>query len=286
MARRDDVRDFLVGRRARVTPEQAGLPSYGRRRVPGLRREEVALLAGVSVDYYNRLERGNLSGVSDQVLDGVARALQLDEAERAHLLDMARSADPAARTRRTATTAHVPSTVQRVLDGMTEVPAVVCNARLDVVSASRLGYALFAPVFDPGSRPPNLVRFAFLDPRAHELYPNWGNAADVVVALLRAEITRDPDNREVSDLVDELSSRSGEFRTRWSSHIVALHWSGVKLFCHPVVGSMSLNYETMHFPSENGLTLYAYSAERGSTSDDALKVLASWAASGDQAAKS
>ena len=257
---------------------------YGRRRVPGLRREEVAMLAGVSTDYYARLERGNLTGVSDSVLEAIARALQLDEAEQAHLHDLARTANATPRTRRRAASQQqIRPSVQRILDGMTEVPAFVRNGRLDILSASRLGYALYSPVYEDPARPANLARFAFLDPQAHAFYPNWDDAANTTVALLRTEAGRNPFDRSLSDLVGQLSTRSETFRTRWAAHNVRLHRSGAKHFHHPVVGDLTLGFEAMELSADTGLTLTAYTAEPGSASEDALKLLASWAATHDRA---
>jgi len=276
---RNDIREFLASRRARITPAQAGLPNYGgHRRVPGLRREEVALLAGVSPDYYTRLERGNLSGVSDSVLDAIARALRLDEAERAHLADLARASNAPARARRRPTTQRIRPGVQQLLDAMTDAPAFVRNGRLDVLTANRLGYALYAPVFDSPARPANLARFAFLDPRAADFYPNWEDAANTTVALLHTEAGRDPYDRGLTDLVGELSTRSETFRARWAAHDVRLHQTGTKHLRHPLVGELKLGFEAMPMPADQGLTLTAYSAEPGSPAQDALRLLASWSA--------
>jgi transcriptional regulator with XRE-family HTH domain len=275
---RDEVKAFLSTRRAKLTPEQAGLAHYGRnRRVTGLRRSEVADLAGVSVEYYARLERGNLSGVSESVLDALARALQLDEAERAHLADLARAAGPAARVRRTPPAQLRPS-VARILAGMTEVPAIVNNGRLDVLAANPLGVALFAPVFADSARPANHARFTFLDPRARDFWLDWERAADDAVATLRLEAGRDPFDKALTDLVGELSTRSDAFRVRWAAHDVRLHRTGVKHFHHPVVGDLHLDYEVMELPADPGLSLIAFSAEGGSSADDSLRFLASWAA--------
>jgi transcriptional regulator with XRE-family HTH domain len=280
---RGEVREFLATRRAKITPEQAGLPVYGgNRRVPGLRRAEVALLAGMSPDYYVRLERGNLSGVSDSVLEALARALQLDEAERTYLFDLARAANTTPRTRRRPAAQRVRPGVQQLLDAMTDTAAFVRNGRLDILAANRLGYALYAPVFDDPARPANLARFAFLDPRAAEFYPDWEGAAHTAVALLRAEAGRDPYDRGLTDLVGELSTRSEDFRIRWASHNVRLHQTGVKHFRHPVVGDLSLAFEAMPLPADPGLTMTAYSAEPGSASQDALRLLASWAATQEE----
>jgi transcriptional regulator with XRE-family HTH domain len=280
---RDEVKAFLSSRRARLTPEQAGLHSYNRnRRVPGLRRSEVADLAGVSVEYYAQLERGNLAGVSDSILDALARALRLDEAERAHLADLARSAGPAAR-RRKPPAQQIRASVARILDGMTGVPAMVNNARLDVVAANPFAEALFAPVFaDPG-RPVNHARFTFLDPRAHDFWLDWERAADDSVAMLRTEAGRDPYDKALTDLVGELCTRSDNFRVRWAAHDVRLHRAGLKHIHHPVVGDLHLSYDVMELPADPGLTLIAFSADAGSPDDDALKLLASWAATHDPA---
>jgi transcriptional regulator with XRE-family HTH domain len=281
---RDEVKAFLSTRRAKITPEQAGLPHYSRnRRVPGLRRSEVADLAGVSVEYYARLERGNLSGVSESVLDALARALQLDEAERAHLADLARAAGPAARTRRTPPAQQLRPSVARILAGMTGVPAIVNNGRLDVLAANPLGEALFAPLFADPARPVNHARFTFLNPRAHDFWLDWERAADDAVATLRLEAGRDPYDKGLTDLVGELSTRSDAFRSRWAAHDVRLHRTGIKSFHHPVVGDLHLNYEVMELPADPGLSLIAFSAEAGSPADDALKLLASWAATHDPA---
>lgn len=281
MDSKNDIQDFLATRRAKITPQQAGLPSHGRRRVPGLRREEVAALAGVSVDYYNRLERGNLAGVSDVVLDAVGRALQLDEAEQTHLYDLARAANPTPRTRRPARRTEIRPSLQRVLAGMGEVPTIVRNGRMDLLAASRLGYALYSMVYEEPSRT-NLARFAFMDPRAREFYPDWEGAANVAVALMRTEAARVPHDRGLSDLVGELSTRSEDFRVRWASHNVRLHQAGTKTFHHPVVGDLTLNYDVMDLSADAGLSLTAYTAEPGSTSEDGLKLLASWAATQDR----
>jgi len=268
------MRDFLTSRRARLTPAQAGLPVYGQnRRVPGLRREEVALLAGVSVDYYVRLERGNARGVSDGVLEALARALRLDEAERAHLFDLAHACGGAPRPARRAAGQQVRASVQRVLDTMA-TPAYVRNGRMDMLGANRLGRALFAPIFaQPGRGPANHARFIFLDPGAPQFYADWERLAGDTVAILRAEAGRNPHERALSDLIGELSTRSETFRTRWAAHDVRLHHSGVKRLRHPVVGELSLGFEAMELTADAGLTLIAYSAEPGSAAHDALVLL-------------
>jgi transcriptional regulator with XRE-family HTH domain len=276
---RKDIRDFLTSRRARITPERAGLPAYGgNRRVAGLRREEVALLAGVSVDYYTRLERGNLSGASESVLHSVAQALQLDDPEREHLFDLARVANATPRTRRRRTVSGVRPSVQRVLDAMSGAPAWVHNDRLDFLAANRLGYALYSEFFTDPVRPVNSARFMFLNPRSRAFYPEWEQIADNTVAILRGAAGRDPFDDKLTKLVGELSTRSEDFRTRWAAHNVRLHRTGVKHLHHPVVGDLELTYEGMELPSDPGLMLFAYTAEPGTPSEDGLKLLASWAA--------
>jgi transcriptional regulator with XRE-family HTH domain len=276
---RNEIRQFLTSRRARITPEQAGLPAYGgNRRVAGLRREEVALLAGVSVDYYTGLERGNLGGVSESVLEALAQALQLDEAERGHLFDLARAAITTARPRRRPAQQRVRPGVQRILDTMTDAPADVRNGRGDILAANRLGYALYSEIFVDPVRPANVARFVFLSPRAREFFPDWEGTANDVVANLRTEAGRNPHDRALQDLVGELSTRSQEFRSRWAAHNVRYHHTGRKRLHHPVVGDLELTYEVLALPADAGLSLVVYSAEPGSASQDGLRLLASWAA--------
>jgi transcriptional regulator with XRE-family HTH domain len=279
---RTEVREFLISRRAKITPEQAGLPAGTNRRVPGLRRTEVAVLAGVSIEYYSKLERGALAGVSASVLDAIARALQLDDAERAHLFDLARAADGSsalARPRRRSSKQWTPHpSLQWTLDAVTEGPAFVRNGRMDLLAANRLARAFYAQVYADPTRPPNLARFTFLDDNAHDFYPDWDSAADICVAILRTEAGRDPRDKDLHDLVGELSTRSTGFRTRWGAHNVRHHGTGVKHFHHHIVGDLTLAYEGLEMAAEPGLTLTIYIAEPGSRSEDALHLLASWAA--------
>jgi transcriptional regulator with XRE-family HTH domain len=284
----NEIRDFLVSRRARITPQQAGLPAYGgNRRVAGLRREEVALLAGVSIDYYTRLERGRATGASDSVLEGIARALHLDEAERAHLFDLVRAAAAPAvpRSPRRLAPQQVRPSVQRILDSMT-APGYIRNARLDILAANQLGRALFAPALTSQAQPANNARFLFLDPAAREFYHDWERQAQDVVAILRTEAGRTPHDKGLSNLIGELSTRSENFRTWWAAHNVRLHRTGVKRFRHPVVGDLTLTYEGLDLAADPGLRVSAYTAEPGTASDDALKLLATWAATLDQETRS
>jgi transcriptional regulator with XRE-family HTH domain len=276
---KSEIREFLTSRRARVTPEQAGLTSYGARRVPGLRRSEVATLAGVSIEYYTRIERGNLTGVSESVLEALVRALQLDDAERAHLFDLARAAGPpTSARRRRSPKPRVRPDVQWTIDAMTGAAAFVFNARLDILAANHLGRALFSELYANPARPVSTPRFVFLDPRAREFYADWDRAAGETVAVLRAAAAGDPDDRDLSDLVGELSTKSDEFRTRWAAHNVRLHNTGVKHLHHPVVGDLSLNYNGLDLAADPGLTIYVYMPEPGSKSAESLDLLASWAA--------
>jgi transcriptional regulator with XRE-family HTH domain len=284
MDNRAQVREFLTSRRERISPAQAGLPAYGggNRRVKGLRREEVALLAGVSIDYYVRMERGNLAGASDSVLDRVANALQLDEAERAHLLDLARASQPSSPRQRRTRTAGVTAGIQQILEAITDAPAWVRNARHDMLAANRLARALYAPVLaDPG-RPANNARFVYLDPAAREFFADWDRAADDIAAMLRSEAGSNPHDKQLIELIGELSTRSEDFRTRWAAHNVRFHWTGHKRFHHPVVGTLDLDFEAMQFPAHPGLTMLVYTAAAATPAADNLKLLASWAAAAEQ----
>jgi transcriptional regulator with XRE-family HTH domain len=280
---RDEVREFLSSRRARITPEQAGLPVYGgNRRVSGLRREEVAMLTGVSVDYYVRLERGNLAGASESVLDSLARTLHLDGAERDYLFDLARNAGPARKPR--AVPADVRPAVRQVLDAMQDAPAWVRNGRHDILAANRMGRALYAPVFDDPRRPVNTTRFTYLNPAAREFWRDYDQIAQDAAAMLRLEAGRNPHDKGLIQLVGELSTQSELFRQRWASRDVMYHRSGVKRLHHPVVGDLDLNFESMELPSEPGLVLNVYTAPAGSPTAERLKLLASWTATQDAAA--
>jgi transcriptional regulator with XRE-family HTH domain len=280
---RSEIKEFLTSRRANITPEQAGLVAYGSRRVPGLRREEVAVLAGVSVPYYTRLERGEMHGVSESVLEALARALQLDDAERAHLFDLARAAQPtmAPRRRRPAKQAIRPS-VHHILDAITGAAAFVRNDRLDILAANVLGQALYCEMFASQGHPANTARFIFLDPRGQDFYPDWNKAANDTVAVLRASAGRDPFDRCLSDLVGELSTQSNEFRTRWAQHNVRQHITGIKHFHHPVVGDLSLTYDRLDLVADPGLTIFTYTAEPGSRHEETLRLLGSWVATNEQ----
>jgi len=262
-----------------ITPDQVGLAAYGSRRVPGLRREEVAVLAGVSVPYYTRLERGDMHGVSQGVLEALARALQLDDAERSHLFDLARAAQPAMTPpRRRQTRQRVRPSVHHILDAVTGAAAFVRNGRLDILAANHLCRALYSEMFSAAMRLPNSARFIFLEPASRDFYVDWDKAAGDTVAVLRSEAGRDPYDRDLSDLVGELSTRSDEFRTRWAAHNVRQHLTGVKHFRHPVVGELSLTYDRLDLVVDPGLTMFAYTAEPGSRSEEALNLLGSWSA--------
>ncbi|GAA1025064.1 MULTISPECIES: helix-turn-helix domain-containing protein [Amycolatopsis] len=274
----NDLREFLMTRRAKITPEQAGIIAGGRRRVSGLRREEVARLAGVSTEYYVQIERGRVSGVSDEVLHAIATALQLDDTETTHLFDLARAAGKRAGSGRTVRQ-PVPEGVQALIDTMVNAPAIVQNGHLDVVAANALGRALYGVVYERTPHPPNLARFIFLDDRAEEVFPDWKKAADDAVALLHVEAARAPYSKAVTGLIGDLATRSEAFRTRWAAHDVKAHRRGTKLFRHPVVGELTLRFEGLQVASAPGLTLIGYTAEPGSPSAEALQLLSSWTAS-------
>jgi transcriptional regulator with XRE-family HTH domain len=279
---RSEVREFLTSRRAKITPEQAGVPQVGHRRVPGLRRSEVASLAGMSVEYYAKLERGSLGGVSASVLDAIARALQLDEAERTHLFHLAQAADgtSAAMRPRRRSREHwtVRPSLQWTLDSITTGPVIVGNNRSDLLATNLLGRALYADLYNDPNGAPNFARYTFLDSAAHRFYPDWELAADTTVANLRTAAGQDPHNKSLHDLVGELSTRSDEFRSRWSSHNVRTHGTGIKHFHHHIVGGLTLAYESLDLRAEPGLTMTIYAAEPDSPTAHALALLASWAA--------
>lgn len=286
MDSRAQIREFLASRRARITPEQAGLPAYGgNRRVAGLRREEVAMLAGVSVDYYVRMERGSLAGASGAVLDGIARALQLDDAERDHLLDLARACEPSPARPSRGREPGVSASVQQVLDAISDAPAWVRNARHDMLAANRLARALYAPMLTDPHRPANSARFIYLNPASREFFADWDRTADDIAAMLRLEAGRNPYDKKLVELIGELSTRSEDFRARWAAHNVRFHRTGRKKLIHPVVGDLDLDFEAMELPSRPGLTLLVYTAPKDSLTADSLALLASWAATADHASE-
>jgi transcriptional regulator with XRE-family HTH domain len=282
MDNRAEVRDFLMSRRAKLTPKAAGLPAGTSRRVAGLRRAEVAMLADVSVEYYAKLERGHIAGASSSVLDAISRALQLDDTERAHLLDLARAADgiPASGRPRRRPARHAASrpTLQWTLEAVTDGIAFVRNPHQDLLAVNTLGRAFYSPLIGDSGRTPNLARFQFLDPASRDFYPDWDRFAEMCVAIMRAEAARDPHDRALQDLVGELSTRSDTFRTLWGAHNVRTHGAGTKRFNHPVAGELTLAYEELAVTAEPGLILMIYTAEPGSPSAERLRLLASWAA--------
>jgi transcriptional regulator with XRE-family HTH domain len=280
----DTKREFLTSRRARITPEQAGVRTFGTgpRRVPGLRREEVASLAGVSIAYYTKLERGDAAGVSDTVLESIVRALQLDDVERAHLFDLIRAQQPTPRAaRRRRSPKSVRPGVQRLLDRI-GAPAYVRNGRMDILAANKLGEALYSELFSSPRRPANSARFCFLDPRATSFFVDWDKTADDAVAVLRAEAGRNPHDEGLTNLIGELSTQSEEFRVRWARHDVRYHDTGVKRIQHPLVGHLELTYEVMTLAADPDLVMFAFTAEVGSKSEEALNLLASWTATEDE----
>ena len=271
--RRREIREFLMSRRARVTPEQAGLHVLDGdvRRVPGLRREEVADLAGVSADYYTQLERGDVDGASDSVLNAVARALRLDDAERLHLFDLAR---PEAASRLASSRGPIRPSVQRTLDAFTGGMALVRNRRWDYLAANALGRAVYAEIFDGRTGPPNHVRYVFLDDRARDFFDDWPAVAHDTARILRSEAGRDPHDPGPAELIEELSQTSAEFRAIWSQHDVRLPAAGLHRFHHPLVGDLDLVFEAAALRADPGLTLLLATAEQGSPTEAALHRLA------------
>ncbi|MEE4023343.1 helix-turn-helix transcriptional regulator [Gordonia sp. PKS22-38] len=273
---KDEIRDFLISRRANVTPEQAGITAGGgERRVPGLRREEVAMLAGVSTDYYTKLERGKIASASDSVLGAIARALALDDIERAHLFDLARPTRSVV-----APTAHTSQplreSLQRMLDSMA-VPAIAYDTRQDIVGANVLGRAMFVQMFE--SDRPNIARFTFLDPRAQTFYDDWELACSLNAAMLRFAVGRDPLSTDLTALIGELSTLSPSFRRHWADQDVHEHRSGRKVFHHPEVGDLEADYDVLEVPGEPGLSITTYTAAAGTATSEKFTLLASWAAS-------
>ncbi|MFC6067413.1 helix-turn-helix transcriptional regulator [Streptomyces ochraceiscleroticus] len=286
---RADIRDFLASRRAKITPEQVGLPTSGRRRVSCLRREEVAVLAGVSTEWYTRLEKGHISGVSEDVLAAVAEALKLDDDERTYLFDLARAAQPARRTPTRRKDVPVPPRVQWLLDSMTMSAAFVRNGRMDVIAHNALARAVHAPMFDSATTSEhgraNIARFHFLDPIARHFFVDWEAACHATVALLRAEAGREPHDRALRELIGELSTCSPEFRKQWAAHDVRIRHDGVKRLRHPEAGDLELTYHSLDLPLSNRAMhdLTIYTAEPGTRSEEQLRLLASWTAPQPQA---
>ncbi|MDT0615246.1 helix-turn-helix transcriptional regulator [Streptomyces lancefieldiae] len=281
---RSDIRDFLISRRAKLAPERVGLPTSRRRRVPGLRREEVAALAGVSTEWYTRLEKGHISGVSEDVLEAVAQALLLNEDERAYLLDLARAARPARRRSHRCKDVRIPSPVQWMVDSMTMAPAFVRSGRLDIVASNALCRALYAPMFDSDTTSDrgcaNFPRYFFLDPGSPDFFVDWEEGARATVAVLRAEAGREPHDRALRELVGELSTLSPDFRTMWASHDVRIRHEGTKRLNHPEVGRLEMTFRHLNLPLPQRAVhdLIIYTAEPGTPSEDRLKLLSSWTA--------
>jgi hypothetical protein len=279
-AARTAVREFLSSRRDRISPADAGLPVSGtRRRVKGLRREEIALLAGVSPEYYIRLERGQATGPSPSVVESIATVLRLDDDERNHLDRLLAALTPEARKRRTSAAKETISPgVRVVLDSLNHLPAVVLNRRYDVVAANDLGRALYAPLFDTDG-PPNTALFLFLDEhRARQLFPQWDRVASDTVALLRVEAGRRPDDPALVALIGQLSTRSGAFRARWAANDVRAHRPGRKAFRHPAIGEITLPFENLTVDATGDHTLTVFTPQPGSPEHDAIQLLASWSA--------
>ncbi|MFD4633954.1 helix-turn-helix domain-containing protein [Streptomyces sp. NPDC058284] len=272
---RAELSEFLRTRRARLQPQDVGLPDFGRhRRVPGLRREELAQLAGVSVAYYTRLEQGNGRNVSGEVLDAIARALRLTDAEHAHLTRLAKP--KALKKKRAVRQQHMRPALQQLLDTIQTVPAYVVGRRTDILGWNALAAALFG---DWGRLAPadrNWARFCFLDPRSRDLFVDWDQKASDIVSYLRMDAGCYPNDPELSALVGELSVKSEEFRGLWATHDVREKGHGVKHLHHPLVGDLTLSFETLKLPDDCDQSLLMYHAEPDSASAQGLRLLASW----------
>lgn len=282
MDNRQEISQFLRSRRAKLSPEQAGFASAGHRRVSGLRREEVAVIAGVSVEYYKRIERGALAGVSSEVLGAIVDALNLDEAEAAYLFNLARAANRTPKTSGPAGPQRVRPGIRRVLDAMVGSPASVLNERMDLLAVNDLGRGLYSEVLESEIARGNSARFAFLDPRAREFHLDWDKSADQIAATLRGNVGRNPGDRGLSNLVGELATQSDEFSRRWAAHDVRYHHTGRKRINHPIVGELEFDYEMIELPSDPGFTILTYFAEPGSSTSERLALLASWVATPDR----
>ncbi|MBQ1080753.1 MULTISPECIES: helix-turn-helix domain-containing protein [unclassified Nocardiopsis] len=273
-----ELRDFLVSRRARLTPEAAGIqPFAGKRRVPGLRREETAFLAGVSVEYYTKFERGKVKGASEEVVDAIARALQLNEIEHEHLRNLAQGTRRRTRQSHAPSARRVPAGVQSVLDALT-VPAFVQNERLDILAANALGRALYPVEGGNKSNLFNSSRFLFLDPRSHDFFRDRGLVVRNNVALLHAAAVKNPNDESLIELIGELSTKSAEFRQAWADQDVLRYRVGPKRYLHPLVGEVDFTYETFTMPAYPGLTMLVYNVEPQSATAEALRLLGSWTA--------
>ncbi len=278
-----ELADFLRRARSQGDPSRAGLPPDGRvRRVPGLRREEVALLAGVSTDYYARLEQGRPITPSPAVVDAIGRALGLDAAGRAHLRDL--TGVIAAPTRRRARgVQRVRPGLFQLIDALDSEPALVLGRRTDILAANRMAKALFADFEQLPPRERNYARWMFLDADARSLFVDWEDQARAAVESLRLDVGRDPDDRETAALVTDLRESSPDFDRWWEQHRVHQRTHGSKRLCHPVVGELTVEYETLALPGDPDTTLFVYTAEAGSPSKRALDLLASWTLTGSVA---
>lgn len=279
---RAELSEFLRTRRARLQPEDVGLPNYGRhRRVPGLRREELAQLAGVSVAYYTRLEQGNGRNVSGEVLDAIARALRLTDAEHAHLTHLAKPKQH--KKKRAARPQRMRPALLQLMDAMDGVPAYVVGRRSDILGWNRMAAAVFGDwgELDPEQR--NWARICFLHPEARVLFRDWEQKASDIVSFLRMDAGCYPNDPLLSALVGELSVKSEEFRNLWATHDVREKGHGVKRIHHSLVGDMTLSFETLRLPDDHDQSLVTYHAEPDSASADALRLLASWGADATRA---
>lgn len=273
MSNKTEVREFLTACRAKVSTAQAGINHYsGERRVPGLRREEVAQLAGVSTTYYTRIERGDLSGVSVSVLNSLVRALNLDEAERIHLFDLARSSE-GLRSQNISKQVKISPNIAQLIDQMADIPAIAFNDHFDVIASNKLGRSLFPDLFPEHGRPLNQVRYLFLDPRATIFYTDWESTAKDAVSALRLIVGGKTNDAKLMKLIADVANGSEQFRAWWGGHTVRIHSSGKKHFNHPAIGEMTLSFEVLEIAAQSEIKLVTYLAEPGSSSADGLAML-------------
>lgn len=277
--RAEELREFLRSRRDAVRPSQVGLPKYPGRRVPGLRREEVAMLAGVSADYYTRLEQGRLTSASEGVIVSIAEALRLTEPETAYLRNLLRRPDERNQRAATATTnadrQQVRPGILRLVDTFTDQAAFVLGRRSEVLASNSLLDALLTPFNIKPPHQRNLLRWLLTDPAARELYLDWAQVTSEVVGVLRAEAARHPNDSLLQAYIAELDAISPEFRTWWAEHSIVERTAGTKRFHHPAVGPVTIDYEALAMPDDPEQVLFVYSAHSPSDAD-ALRILASW----------
>jgi transcriptional regulator with XRE-family HTH domain len=268
-----ELGEFLRARRAEVNPEQAGLPAERRsRRVPGLRREEVAQLAMISADYYTRLEQGRMTGASTSVLDAIADALHLSDDQRRYLYTLTNKKV----TPRTTRVEHVAPQTQLLLDNMVDTPALVLGRSLDVLAWNTLAAALFIDFGQVPRHNRNFIRLLFLDPEVRGRYADWQSIARTCVAFLRMAVAERPTDPRLMEVTGELSVHDADFRTWWAQRNVSYQTFGTKSLQHPVAGAFTLDWQMLHSGYDGGQSILAMTAPPGTRSHQALRFLSAW----------